>query len=66
MLSDLEYFSIAQMFSNMKAIHGPEFVNATLKRHKDIYFALQDYEKRYIVDLESNLLTRSSKDDESN
>lgn len=65
MLSELEYLQIATFFSSMKAIHGPEFVNSTLRRHKDIYLALQDYEKRYIIDLESNLIHRSSKDNES-
>lgn len=61
MLSDLEFSRISRFFEKLKILHGPEYVNATLKRHKDIFIALQDYEKRYIVDLESNLISRSDK-----
>lgn len=62
-LSDVEYARIARRFQLMKYIHGPEWVQATLRRHRDIYFALCDYEKRYIIDLESNLILRSSTDE---
>lgn len=54
-MSELEYLQIGSFFQALKAIHGPEFVNATLKRHKRLYLALMDFEKKYIVDLESNL-----------
>lgn len=63
LLSDLEFSRISRFFEKLKVLHGPEYVNATLKRHKDIFIALQDYEKRYIVDLESNLISRSDKDE---
>lgn len=63
-LSHIEYIQIARFFQLMKYIHGPEFVQSTLRRHKDIFLALTEYEKRYIVDLESSLIDRSS--DESN
>lgn len=63
MLTNLEFCRIAKYLGYMKIIHGPEWLNATLKRHKDIYLALQDFEKRYIIDLESNLIARSGKDE---
>lgn len=62
-ISDLEFTRISRFFEKLKVLHGPEYVNATLKRHKDIYLALQDYEKRYIIDLESNLIARSNADE---
>lgn len=55
-LSDIEYNRIAHKLQLMKYIHGPEWVQATLRRHKDIMIALQDYEKCYIIDLESDLI----------
>lgn len=55
-LSAVEYRIISKNIESMKIIHGPEWVNATLRRHKDILLALQDYEKCYIVDLESKLI----------
>ena len=63
LLSDIEYSRIARRFQLMKYIHGPEWVQATLRRHRGIYNALCDYEKRYIIDLESSLILRSSPDE---
>lgn len=54
-MSELEYLQIGSFFQALKAIHGPEFVNATLRRHKKLALALQDFEKTYIIELESNL-----------
>lgn len=62
-LSDIEYMKIARRIQMMKYIHGAEWVNATLRRHKDLFLALQEYEKTYIIDLESNLIERSAKDE---
>lgn len=59
-LNDVEYRRIAHTFELMKYIHGGEWVNATLSRHRDIRNALTEYEKRYIIDLESSLIQRSS------
>lgn len=66
LLSDIEYRRIAHTFELMKYIHGGEWVNATLSRHRDIRNALLDYEKRYIIDLESSLIKRSSDESNSN
>lgn len=55
MMTDLQYSKIAKFFEKLKVIHGPEFVNATLNRHKDLYRALLEYEKYAIQELESNL-----------
>ena len=57
-MTDLEYLQIGSFFQALKAIHGPEFVNATLRRHKALAIALTDFEKRYIIDLESNLSSK--------
>lgn len=57
MLTDLEYDRISRRLEKMKVIHGPEWVNATLIRHKHIRNALLEYEKRYIIDLESELIS---------
>ena len=54
-MSELEYLQIGSFFQALKAIHGPEFINATLRRHKKLALALQDFEKSYIIELESNL-----------
>lgn len=63
MITDIEYMKIARRIQMMKYIHGAEWVNATLRRHKDLLFALQDYEKTFIIDAESNLIGRSVKDE---
>lgn len=50
-----EYLDIGDFIIAMKAIHGPEFVNSTLVRHKILRLALLEFEKRYIIDVESEL-----------
>lgn len=57
-LTDIEYDRIVRRLEKMRIVHGPEWLNATLLRHKTIFLALQDYEKRYIIDLESELISR--------
>lgn len=57
MISKTDYFHLANFFFQVKCIHGPEFVNATLKRHKEIAKALTEYEKEYIKRVESNLIS---------
>lgn len=54
-LSDIQYRKIAHFIRDMKYIHGGDFVNATLIRHKDLKLALLDYEKTHIIDLESEI-----------
>lgn len=56
-ISRTQYFEIARTLQMMKYIHGVDFVNGTLVRHPDIRNALLDYEKRYIIDLENDLIT---------
>ena len=58
MLSDIEYDRIVRRLEKMRIVHGPEWLNATLIRHVSIRQALLDYEKRYIIDLESELNSR--------
>lgn len=60
MINSIQYHKIARFFTNMKAIHGPDFVNATLRRHKNLFLALQDYEKTFIIDLEGEILNGDS------
>lgn len=55
MMTKKNYDIIAEFLGKLKVIHGPEFVNATLNRHKDLYKALLEYEKSAITELESNL-----------
>ena len=55
-LNDIQYNRIAHKLQLMKYIHGPVWVQATLRCHKDILLALQEYERRYIIDLESDLI----------
>lgn len=60
MLTDLQYMKIARRIQMMKYIHGAEWVNSTLRRHKKLLLALQDYEKTYIIDTESNISFKGS------
>lgn len=55
-LSHEKYIEIVQALNNMKIVHGPEWLNATLTRHHILRNALLDYEKCYIIDLESELI----------
>lgn len=55
MISKNKYDEIVTFFGQLKVIHGPEFVNATLHRHKKLALRIADYEKCRIIDLESNL-----------
>ena len=57
-LTNKQYNEITQFFSSLKVLHGPEFVNATLNRHRDLQKALIDYEKNVITELESNLSSK--------
>lgn len=58
MLTSTEYFKIASHIQMMKYIHGADFVNATLLRHSVLRNALLDYEKRFIIDTESDLSSK--------
>lgn len=55
MITYAQYCRIGKFFEHMKAIHGPDFVNATLNRHKILRQALLDYEKCFIIDTEGEL-----------
>lgn len=55
MMTDLQFNKIAKFFEKLKVLHGPEFVNATLNRHRKLYSALLEYEKCAIQDIESKL-----------
>lgn len=54
MLTDLQYVKIVRFLECVKIVHGNEFLISTLRRHKRLYYALQDYEKTHIIDLESD------------
>lgn len=56
MMTDVEFTKCARFFEKLKILHGPEFVNATLNRHKKLNNALLEYERCVITELESNVL----------
>lgn len=49
------YKTLIEFLKEVKLIHGPVGLDKTLKRHKKIYLFLHDYQKRYIIDLESKI-----------
>lgn len=55
MISKELYRDIIQLLTDLRIVHGPEFVNGTLLRHQVLRRALLDYEKRAIIDLESSI-----------
>lgn len=57
-MTDSEFRRVYSFFAKLKVLYGPEFVNATLLRHKKLNLALQDYAKTYIIDLESSLFDK--------
>lgn len=58
MISDSKFREIYSFFAKLKVLYGPEFVNATLVRHKKLNLCLRDYAKQHIIDLESNLFEK--------
>lgn len=49
------YKSIIDLLQEVKLIHSPEGLNNTLRRHPRIKLFLIEYQKRYIIDLESKI-----------
>ena len=49
------YNSIIDLLRQVKLTYGGEGLNATLKRHKKLMLFLQTYQKKLIIDLESNI-----------
>ena len=49
------YSSLIQLLQEVKLVHGPVGLDQTLKRHKRVNLFLRDYQKRYIIDLESKI-----------
>lgn len=58
MITDSKFREVYSFFAKLKVLYGPEFVNATLVRHKQLNLALRDYAKQHIIDLESNLFEK--------
>lgn len=55
MLDTCLYKSIIELLNEVKLIHSPEGLNQTLRRHPRVKMFLIDYQKRYIIDLESKI-----------
>lgn len=55
MLDTCLYKSIIELLNEVKLIHSPEGLNQTLRRHPRVKLFLIDYQKRYIIDLESKI-----------
>ena len=49
------YEQLMDLLTDVKLVHSPEGLRATLIRHPRIKQFLTDYQKREIIDLESNL-----------
>lgn len=49
------YTNLMDLLRDVKLVHSPEGLRATLNRHPKIKRFLTDYQKREIIDLESNL-----------
>lgn len=52
-----QFAKCSDFFAKLKYIYGPDFVNATLMRHKKLNFALRDYAKSALIDLEGEILS---------
>lgn len=53
------YRGIISLLSEVKLVYGPEGLNNTLRRHNRIKLFLYDYQKKYIIDLESKIDTNN-------
>lgn len=49
------YNSIISLLEQVKIVHGGQGLNSTLSRHKSLTAFLTNYQKRLIIDLESNI-----------
>ena len=49
------YNNLIDLLRDVKLVHSPEGLRATLTRHPKIKRFLTDYQKREIIDIESNL-----------
>lgn len=49
------YNSLIKLLQDVKLVHGPTGLDNTIKRHGNIRRFLIDYQKRYIIDLESKI-----------
>lgn len=49
------YNSLIQLLEQIKLVHGGQGLQSTLKRHKKIYNFLVTYQKKCIIDIESNI-----------
>lgn len=51
-----EYIKITSFLQRLKHVHGGGFVDATLRRHSKLKNALQEFEKKHILDIETEIL----------
>lgn len=49
------YSQLIDLLYEYKLVNGPEMLRASLIRHPKIVRFLKDYQKREIIDIESNL-----------
>lgn len=49
------YEQLMNLLTDVKLVHSPEGLASTLRRHPKIKQFLTDYQKREIIDIESNL-----------
>ena len=49
------YNNLIDLLYEYRLVNGPEMLRASLLRHPKIVKFLHDYQKRVIIDLESNL-----------
>lgn len=49
------YEQLMDLLTDVKLVHSPEGLRATLNRHPKVKRFLTEYQKREIIDLESNL-----------
>lgn len=57
MIKASDFYKCVDLLQSLKIIYGPEFVNSTLLRHKQLNLALRDYAKTALIDLEREILT---------
>lgn len=56
-MTKAQFEKVSNFFKQLKYIYGPEFVNATLTRHKKLNLALRDYAKSALIDLEGEIFS---------
>lgn len=49
------YNSIIQLLNEVKLVHGGQGLQSTIKRHRTLTNFLCEYQRKYIIDLESKI-----------